>query len=185
MNRWNRGGGCMWMLWRGGLRMMLIAVLFCFGLSREVGAICGLDAGFTGQVRVLEDPGVREAWAGWLARRGGAACSACHVAGYGPRNPYGGAMGVLLSGSDREDEAWKREAGRRVGEIPAIPAMDGSPTFGELIRRGLPPASDDVTELPAGQVLAAMPAEILTSAEAGAAMTGEVAAVFAEEGSGF
>ncbi|MEN9283936.1 MAG: hypothetical protein RLZZ179_1429 [Verrucomicrobiota bacterium] len=128
MNRWNRRGGWMCSLWRGGLRVMLSVAVVCFGLPREAGAICGLDAGFTGQVRVLEDPGAREAWARWLARRGGAACSACHVAGYGPRNPYGSAMGVLLSGSDRDDESWKREAGRRVGEIPAIPPMDGSPT---------------------------------------------------------
>ena len=166
MNRWNRRGGWMCSLWRGGLRVMLSVAVVCFGLPREAGAICGLDAGFTGQVRVLEDPGAREAWAGWLARRGVAACSACHVAGYGPRNPYGSAMGVLLSGRDRDDESWKREAGRRVGEIPAIPPMDGSPTFGELIRRGLPPAADDATELPAGQVFAAMPAETITPAEA-------------------
>lgn len=166
MNRWKQRGASMRSVWRDGLRVMLSVAVVCGGMPREAGAVCGLDAGFTGQVRGLEDPEAREAWAGWFARRGGAACSACHVAGYGPRNPYGSAMGVLLSGSDRDDELWKREAGRRVGEIPAIPAMSRSPTFGELIRRGLPPASDDATELPADEVFAAMPAETVTPAGA-------------------
>lgn len=132
-------------------------------LPREASAICGLDAAFVEQVRTLEDPAARQAWAGWFARQGGAACTACHVAGgYGPRNPYGSAIGMLLSGNDREDAVRKREAGRRVAEMPAVPSRPDSPTFGDLIRRGIPPASDFATELSAGEAFPVTPSETLT-----------------------
>ena len=148
---------------RSGLRVSLPLALAWLCLSPEAHAICGLDAAFVEQVRTLEDPAARRAWAGWFARQGGAACNACHVSGgYGPRNPYGSALEMLLSGNDREDTVRKREAGRRVNEIPAIPSLPDSPTFGELIRRGIPPASDFATELPAGEAFPATPAETVT-----------------------
>lgn len=54
----------------------------------EARAICGLGAAVVGQLRTLEDPAARQAWAGWFAWQRGAVCDACHVAGgYGPRNP--------------------------------------------------------------------------------------------------
>lgn len=136
--------------------------LACLRMSPEARAVCGLDAAFVEQVRTVEDPVARQAWAGWFARQGGAACSACHVAGFGPRNPYGSAIGMLVSGDDREDLVRKREAGRRVNEISAIPSLPDSPTFGDLIRRGIPPASDFATELPAGETFQATPAEQVT-----------------------
>jgi hypothetical protein len=43
----------------------------------------------------------------------GAACVVCHLCGYGPRNQFGTAINVLLTGNDREDAARQREAGRR------------------------------------------------------------------------
>jgi hypothetical protein len=140
----------------------LALALACLWPPPEAHAICGLDAAFVEQVRTLEDAAARRAWAGWFARQGGAACNACHVAGYGPRNPYGSALEMLLSGNDRPDAVRKREAGRRVNEIPAIPSLPDSPTFGELIRRGIPPASDFATELPVGEAFPATPAERVT-----------------------
>lgn len=144
---------------RVGLCMSLI--LACCGMPPEARAICGLDAAFVEQVRTLEDPAARQAWAGWFARRGGAACNACHVAGFGPRNPYGSALEMLLSGNDRDDPVRKREAGRRVNQIPANPSLPDSPTFGDLIRRGIPPAADFATEIPEGEAFPATPAEML------------------------
>lgn len=125
-------------------------------------AICGLDAAVFEQIRNLQDPDAARAWRRQIARPGGMSCVVCHVAGFGPRNPYGSAINVLLTGNDREDPARKREAGRRVNDIPANPALPGSPTFGDLIRKGLLPASDLTPDLLRFQNLSAESSEEIT-----------------------
>ena len=125
-------------------------------------AICGLDAAVFEQIRNLQDPDAARAWRRQIARPGGMSCVVCHVAGFGPRNSYGSAINVLLTGNDREDPARKREAGRRVNDIPANPALPGSPTFGDLIRKGLLPASDLTPDLLRFQNLSAESSEEIT-----------------------
>lgn len=126
-----------WFRWGFGL---------CFGLlwlclPQKTYALCGLDAAAFDQIRHVQDYGAARAWFRHLSGQQGT-CAVCHLAGYGPRNQYGSAINLLLTGKDREDSARKREAGRRVNDIPANPSLPDSPTFGDLIKQGLLPASD-------------------------------------------
>ncbi|MFM8291794.1 MAG: hypothetical protein ACKOC4_08860, partial [Planctomycetia bacterium] len=129
-------------------------------------AICGLDAAAFEQVRDVDDPDARQAWAREVARQGGASCFVCHLAGSGPRNRYGTAINMLLTGNDRENAARKREAGRRVNDIPADPSLPDSPTFGELIGRGLLPAADLAANRAALRDLPTTPPEEITVKQA-------------------
>jgi len=131
-------------------------------LPAQSHAICGLDAAAFDQVRDVADIDPRQAWAQQVARQGGGSCVVCHLAGYGPRNQYGTAINTLITGNDRENSARKREAGRRVNGIPADPSLPDSPTFGELIRRGLLPAADLAANRAAIQNLPADPPEEVT-----------------------
>jgi len=131
-------------------------------LPAQSHAICGLDAAAFDQVRDVADLDPRQAWAQQVARQGGGSCVVCHLAGYGPRNQYGTAINTLVTGFDRENSARKREAGRRVNGIPADPSLPDSPTFGELIRRGLLPAADLAANRAAIQNLPADPPEEVT-----------------------
>ena len=86
-------------------------------------------------------------------------CVACHRDGFGPRNQYGTAINLLLTGNDRDDAARKREAGRRVSDIPANPSLLESPTFGDLIQQDFLPALDLTSDLPAFRKLPVKPSE--------------------------
>ena len=134
-----KGYGCGPWSRRGFVVCALMAWLIPFGKAH---AICGLDAAVFEQIRNLRDPIAAGAWRGRFQRDSGTSCAACHLAGFGPRNRYGSMINVLLNGNDRENSARKREAGRRVSEIPANPFLADSPTFGDLIGQGLLPASD-------------------------------------------
>lgn len=128
--------------------------------------ICGLDAAAFDQIRDVEDPAARQAWQKRLAGAGATSCTVCHIASYGPRNQYGNAINMLVTGVDREDSARKRAAGRRVNEIPADPSLPDSPTFGDRIGRGFPPATDLATELPALRNIPVRPPEDVTVEQA-------------------
>jgi hypothetical protein len=145
-----------------GLVCGLVCGLVWLCLPAQSHAICGLDAAAFDQVREVDDLVSRQAWAQLIARQGGASCVVCHLAGYGPRNRYGTALNMLVTGNDRENSPRKRDAGRVVNDIPADPSLPDSPTFGELIRRGLLPASDLVANRAAIQNLPADPPEEVT-----------------------
>lgn len=130
-----RGG---WFRW--GFALCLGLVWFC--LPTKTYAICGLDAAVFEQIRNVQDLDAVRAWTRQILQNRGISCAVCHVAGFGPRNQYGSAINLLVTGNDREDFGRKREAGRRVSDIPADPSLPDSPTFGDLIKQGLPPASD-------------------------------------------
>lgn len=153
-----------------GMRQRVSVGLCCgllwLGLPTTTHGICGLDAAALDQIRMLQDPGPRQAWARLLAEAGGTSCAVCHIAAYGPRNQYGTAINILLTASDREDSAWKREVGRRVGEIPADPSLPRSPTFGDLIGGGSLPAIAASTERPGPQSLPSAPREDITAEQA-------------------
>jgi hypothetical protein len=162
MNRWNGHG-------RGALPTRAIGfclALCCLCFSSETHAICGLDGAVLDQIRDVDDPEARQAWARHILRQGNAACVVCHLAGYGPRNQYGTAINILVTVNDRDNSAWKREAGRRVNEIPANPSLPDSPTFGDLIRRGLLPAADPAADFPGLQNIPATPPEVVTVEQA-------------------
>lgn len=153
------GLGCSgWLRWGFGLCCGL--VWLC--LPTETYAICGLDAAIFEQIRNVPDQDAARAWSRQISPQRGMSCVVCHVAGFGPRNQYGTAINLLLTGNDREDPARKREAGRRVNDIPANPASPDSPTFGDLIRQGVLPASDLATDLPAFRNLPTKPSEEIT-----------------------
>jgi hypothetical protein len=163
MDRWNGH-----VRWASSSRVIgFCMALSCLCVSSEAHAICGLDGAALDQIRDVDDLDVRQAWARQISRQGGAACVVCHLAGYGPRNQYGNAINMLLTGNDRDDSARKREVGRRVNEIPANPSLPGSLTFGDLIRRGLLPAADPAADLPALQNIPATPPEVVTVEQAG------------------
>ena len=162
MTLWNGYRGGVWWRWAVGLCCGL--VWLC--LPTQSHAICGLDAAAFDQVRDVEDLDARQYWARQIARQGATSCVVCHLAGYGPRNQYGTAINMLVTASDRENSARKREAGRRVTDIPANPSLPDSPTFGDLIRRGLPPGADLAANLPALRNLPADPPEEVTVEQA-------------------
>jgi hypothetical protein len=162
MTFWNGYRGGVWWRWAVGLCCGL--VWLC--LPTQSHAICGLDAAAFDQVRDVEDLDARQYWARQIARQGATSCVVCHLAGYGPRNQYGTAINMLVTASDRENSARKREAGRRVNDIPANPSLPDSPTFGDLIRRGLPPGADLAANLPALRNLPADPPEEVTVEQA-------------------
>ncbi len=140
----------------------LVCGLVWICLPAQSHAICGLDAAAFDQVRDVADLDARQAWAQQIVRQGGASCVVCHLAGFGPRNQYGTAINMLVTGFDRENSPRKREAGRRVNDIPADPTLPDSPTFGDLIRRGLLPAADLAANRAAIQDLPADPPERVT-----------------------
>jgi hypothetical protein len=144
----------------------LVCGLVWICLPAQSHAICGLDAAAYDQVRNVDDLDARQAWARQVTRQGGASCVVCHVADYGPRNRYGTAINMLVTGKDRENSARKREAGRRVNDIPADPSLPDSPTFGDLIRRGLLPADDLAANRAAIQNLPANPPQEVTVEQA-------------------
>jgi len=137
--------------------------LVWLALPTKTYAICGLDAAVFEQIRNVQDLDAARAWSRQILQHRGMSCVVCHVAGYGPRNQYGSAINVLLTGNDREDPARKREAGRRVNDIPADPALPDSPTFGDLIQQGLLPASYLTPDLLAFRHLSAKPSEEIHS----------------------
>ena len=136
--------------------------LVWLALPTKTYAICGLDAAVFEQIRHVQDLDAARAWSRQILQHRGMSCVVCHVAGYGPRNQYGNAINMLLTGNDREDSARKREAGRRVNDILANPSLPDSPTFGDLIKQGLLPASDFTTDLPAFRPFPAKPSEDIT-----------------------
>ena len=162
MNRSSGHGRDAWLRRAFGLCCGL--VWLC--LPTTTHAICGLDDAAFEQIRDVQDPDATQAWARWIARQGGLSCVVCHIAGYGPRNQYGTAINMLVTGNDRGDSARKREAGRRVNEILADPSNPDSPTFGDLISRGLLPATDGVAHLPTLQNVPATSPEDVTVEQA-------------------
>ena len=135
---------------RGGWlpgRVSLCLGLLCLCQPAPVQAICGLDAAVYAPIREIRDRGASRAWSRQILQQEGRSCVVCHLAGVGPRNAYGTALNLLLTGNDREDPARKREAGRRVSDIPANPTLPDSPTFGDLIQQGVLPASELTPEL--------------------------------------
>ena len=140
----------------------LVCGLVWICLPAQSHAICGLDAAAFDQVRDVADLDARQAWAQQIVRQGGASCVVCHLAGFGPRNQYGTAINMLVTGFDRDNSPRKREAGRRVNDIPADPTLPDSPTFGDLIRHGLSPAADLAVDRRALQNLSADPPEEVT-----------------------
>ena len=158
MHRSTGLGGRVWL--RGGFTLCLGLVWLC--LPPRTLAICGLDGAVYEQIRTVQDPDAARAWNRKFSQQSGMSCAVCHLAGYGPRNQYGNAINVLLTGNDRPDAVRKREAGRRVNAIPANPALPDSPTFGDLIQQGVLPASDFLTEVPTFGPLPAKPSEEVT-----------------------
>ena len=142
-----------------GFGLCLGLVWLC--LPTKTYAICGLDAAVFEQIRNEQDLDAARAWTRQILQNRGISCAVCHVAGFGPRNQYGSAINLLVTGNDREDFARKREAGRRVSDIPADPSLPDSPTFGDLIKQGLLPASD-YTINPAFRKVPARPHEEIT-----------------------
>ena len=140
--------------------------LVCLCLPTTTHAICGLDAAALDQIRDVQDPGARQTWARRFAGNGAVSCTVCHIAGYGPLNEYGNAISMLVTGNDREDSARKREAGRRINDIPADPSLPDSPTFGDLLSGGFLPASSVSTELPAALNLPGLAPEDVTVEQA-------------------
>jgi hypothetical protein len=161
MTLWNGYRGDAW--WRRGVGLCCGLAWLC--LPTQSHAICGLDAAAFDQVRDVEDLDAQRAWVRQMTS-GNGSCVVCHLAGYGPRNQYGTAINLLVTANDRESSARKREAGRRVNDIPADPSLPDSPTFGDLIRRGLPPAADLAANLPAFRNLRADPPEEVTVEQA-------------------
>ncbi|MFM7541189.1 MAG: hypothetical protein ACKO9Z_16160 [Planctomycetota bacterium] len=157
-----KGYGCGPWPRRGFLLCAFMAWLIPLGKAH---AICGLDAAVFEQIRNLRDPNAAGAWRRHFLRDRGPSCVVCHLAGFGPRNPYGSMINVLLTGNDRENSARKREAGRRVSEIPANPFLADSPTFGDLIGQGLLPASDFRVD-PAYRIVPARPNSEITARRA-------------------
>ena len=126
-------------------------------------ALCGLNEAVLEQIGSVKDQEAARAWSLRLEQGGGASCVVCHVAGRsGPRTEYGNAINVLLTGADRFSPARKLEAGRRVNDIPADPALPDSPTFGDLIAQGLFPAPPAGADLPLGRKFPAKPSENVT-----------------------
>lgn len=126
--------------WSSGVFLLLGAALLCRPLPAH--AICGLDGAVYEQIRNVKDLDAARTWARKFVQLGGASCVVCHEAGFGPRNQYGSAINLLLTGNDREDPLRKRMAGERINDVPANPSLPNSPTFGDLINLGLLPASD-------------------------------------------
>jgi hypothetical protein len=126
-------------------------------------ALCGLNEAVLEQIGSVKDPEAARAWSLRFEQGGGASCVVCHVAGRsGPRTEYGNAINVLLTGADRFSPARKLEAGRRVSDIPADPALPDSPTFGDLIAQGFFPAPLAGADLPQGRKIPAKPSENVT-----------------------
>jgi len=126
-------------------------------------ALCGLNEAVLEQIGSVKDPEAARAWSQRFEQGGGASCVVCHVAGRsGPRTEYGNAINVLLTGADRFSPARKLEAGRRVNDIPADPALPDSPTFGDLIAQGFFPAPLAGADLPQGRKIPAKPSENVT-----------------------
>lgn len=125
--------------WRRAIGIWLWCILV--GVPSVGRAICGLDGAVYDRIGKVQDLATARSWSRQFARQPALSCFACHQDGYGPRNAYGSAINILLTGNDREDIARKREAGRRVSEIPADPSLPDSPTFGDLIERGVLPGT--------------------------------------------
>ncbi|MFM7073064.1 MAG: hypothetical protein ACKO38_14850, partial [Planctomycetota bacterium] len=125
-------------------------------------AICGLDAAVFEQIRNIRDQDAAQAWLRQTTQERGWSCVVCHLAGFGPRNRYGSAINLLLTGNDREDPARKRDTGRRVNDIPADPVWPDSPTFGDLIQQGVLPASELTPDLIASRNWPVKPPEEIT-----------------------
>ncbi len=159
MRSCRRSGRAKW--WRSGWELTLVLSLSLAGLAgpAPVYAICGLDFAIYSQVRDVQSLDAARVWTRQLTQSAGLSCIVCHEAGFGPRNSYGAAINLLISGYDREDSVRKREAGRRVSDIPAHPSLPNSPTFGDLIRQGLSPATELTPDLLASLNLPAPPAE--------------------------
>lgn len=149
------------------LQGLLFGVLL--GIPTLAHAACGLESAFFEQLGMVEDQKAASALSS-------ISCAACHFVGGGvvipvgggPRNEYGNAVNMFLWGSDnaRTDVLRKREAGLRVGDIPANPLSHTSPTFGELIRMGIAPGSPLMgRELPLPDVSDRVP-EILSVEQA-------------------
>ena len=134
--------------------------LFWLCLPTNTYAICGLDSAAFEQIRKVQNLDAARAWTRQIVQSRGISCVVCHVAGYGPRNQYGSAINLLVTGIDREDSSRKREAGQRVNDIPADPSIPDSPTFGDLIKQGLLPASDYTIDPAFQKVPARQPEEI-------------------------
>ena len=150
---------------RGRRDWSLWAFVFCVGLAwvsppGQAHAICGLDPAIYEQISNVQDLNAARSWKQYFQQERNA-CAACHIAGFGPRNQYGSAINVLLTGIDRPDSARKREAGLRVSEIPANPFLNESPTFGDLIKQGFLPSSDFMAD-PAFRLAPGRPNEEIT-----------------------
>lgn len=107
MSSLNGFGLGVWLRWGFGL---------CFGLvwlalPTTTYAICGLDAAVFEQIRNVQDLDAARAWSRQILQQRGMSCVVCHVAGFGPRNQYGSAINVLLTGNDREDPCAKTRSG--------------------------------------------------------------------------
>ncbi len=119
---------------------MITLLISCLCNPSDAFALCGLQGAAIEAMKIAKDPESLRKWRLTLAQ-GTSYCIVCHESGRGPRNAYGNAIDVLLTGNDRFDPARMREAGQRVNEIPAYPVVKNSPTFGDLISQGVLPAS--------------------------------------------
>jgi len=129
------------------MRALVMLALAAVWTPAPAHAICGLELA----LRELRLELSRQAAANELSApqtavglRGfspSATCSVCHLAGFGgPRNEFGTAANALLTLRDRRDPVRNRDAGRRLLEIVANPALPDSPTFGQLFQQGWVPA---------------------------------------------
>jgi hypothetical protein len=126
----------------------LCVLIISFYRPTQAHALCGLQEAAIDAIKNIKDADAQKMWYLRLAQ-GRSYCLICHERGSpGPRNAYGNAIDVLLTGNDRFDPSKKREAGQRVNEVPAYPVMKNSPTFGDLISRGILPASGLPTSPP-------------------------------------
>ncbi len=142
---------------------MLLSVAL-LGVTREAGAICGLDGAVRELIRSVDDLEARRALSKRVHRSG--TCSACHLARYGgPRNEFGNAVNTLLTTRDREVPQRQLEVGRRLKDIPANPSLPNSPTIGELFQLGRFPASSLSNQELSLTEVAPKASQIVTAAE--------------------
>jgi hypothetical protein len=141
-NGWERAG---WLRCGFGLCLGLVWLAW----PTRTDAICGLDAAVFEQIRNIRDQDAAQAWLRQTTQERGWSCVVCHLAGFGPRNRYGSAINLLLTGNDRED-------------IPADPVWPDSPTFGDLIQQGVLPASELTPDLLASRNWPVKPTEEIT-----------------------
>lgn len=116
----------------------LCVLIVSFYRPTQAHALCGLQEAAIDAIKNIKDADAQKMWYLRLAQ-GRSYCLICHESGSpGPRNAYGNAIDVLLTGNDRFDPSKKREAGQRVNEVPAYPVSEQGPansTFSSWVKK--------------------------------------------------